>query len=148
MPVPFFAIFFPSLPSLTSVQKSSLPFCRNSTTATFGVKVRATSTIPRVSYGFRSQFPFFHRKKVHLSSREFTRLRSSSPFSFSCFRTFVFGFHLHFPNREITKRITKERKFENTKKCSLLCESLPNPHRLSAARIRQTTNCHGSARTD
>ena len=39
----------------------------------------------------------------------------------------MIGFHFYFPNSKITRRITKTRKNESTKKCSLLCEWSPHP---------------------
>ena len=64
---------------------------------------------------------------LHLSSREFDAVRSTSPFFFfvfSNFRAFVIAFH--FPYRENTKSITKTRKYETTKK-SGRANGLPTP---------------------
>ena len=57
---------------------------------------------------------------------------------FSNFRVFVISFHFHFPKRKIAKRITKTRTNESTKKCGLLRDSLPTPHRLDRAASETT----------
>ena len=51
-----------------------------------------------------------------------------SYFVLSNFRVFVMSFHIQFAENEITKRITKTRKYESMKKCSQLCECLQAPH--------------------
>ncbi len=48
---------------------------------------------------------------------------------FSNFRAFVIGIHLHFPNSGITRRITKARNFESTKKYRWIRPSYNEPPR-------------------
>ena len=104
------------------VSKSSLPFgfhyalenlCQSS------IKFDRLRSVPIIHRLLAIIFPVFRGVRVRRSSIEFDRVRLSLPFSFLCFRTFVISFHFHFPNSEIAKMITKTRKNESTKKCSL-----------------------------
>ena len=75
----FRAILFTSLPSCSSVQKSSLPLCCIHGSKEIGVKVRASSRdFDYLPYfiGFRRSFSHFPSQK---SSREFARLQPTSP---------------------------------------------------------------------
>ena len=72
--------------------------------------------------------------------KKFTRLRATSPefaflfFVFSNFRVFVIGLPLQFAESEVTRRITKTRKYETTKKCIPLCERSLYPAQMTDQR--------------
>ena len=123
------AIFFTSFLSLTSVQKSFLPFCDNPPPGNLIEKFARLRPFPIIHRLLAIAPPSISSPefaRVHPTSPEFTRVRSSLPFSFSCFRTFVIGLPLiKFAESEITRRISKTRKNECTNKCNLLRESLP-----------------------
>ncbi len=77
--------------------------------------------------------------RVRATSPEFTRVRSSLFFLFfvlSDFRVFVIGLPLLlFVEVKVTRRITKTRKLETTKKCIPLCECLPPHHKITGPKI-------------
>ncbi len=118
------AIFFTSFLSLTSVQKSFLPFCDNPPPGNLIEKFARLRPFPIIHRLLAIAPPSISSPefaRVHPTSPEFTRVRSSLPFSFSCFRTFVIGLPLiKFAESEITRRITKTRNNESTKKCSII----------------------------
>ena len=108
------AIFFTSL---TSVQKSSLPFRDNHPPRNLIEKFARLRPFTIIHSVLAIDPPL-------KSSPEFARLHPTSIkfaflfFVFSNFRVFVIGLPLKFPENEITRRITKTRKNESTKKCS------------------------------
>ena len=106
------AIFFTSL---TSVQKSSLPFRDNHPPRNLIEKFARLRPFTIIHSVLAIARPL-------KSSPEFARLHPSSIkfaflfFVFSNFCVFVIGLPLKFPENEITRRIKKTRKNESTKK--------------------------------
>ena len=99
----------------------------------FGVKVRVSSHDFDHFPQFIGFWRLFHRKRVHPSSIKFAYLF----FVFSNFRVFVIGLPPKSAESKITKRITKTRNNESTKKHSLLRGCLSTPHGLDRTHSEQ-----------